>query len=131
VTGAIVIPLATGGDVLSDWAANAALNYIIPKSAVLAAHLSDPTALGNAGSEVAGGGYQRQPISFAPSSNRTRVCTNAQIFPGMPQCIVAYLAVWTVIGGGFMVFAKKLATPISVLASGQLLSAVGDIAISL
>lgn len=119
-------------DVLSNWAANASLQLILPPGCYLAAHLSDPSPLGNTGSEVAGGAYVRQPISFADASNRTRVSINAQTFPGMPACIVVYLAVWTAISGGHMVFVKKLADPgITVLESGQLLVAAGDVALSL
>src|SRR3954465_4305968 len=118
-------------DTLSNWAANAALVIMLPKGCYLAAHLSDPTPIGNSGSEVAGGGYERQPISFAAAANRSRVSTNAQTFPGMPGCVVTFLGVWTSIGGGHLVFAKQLATPITVLESGQLLSAAGDVALSL
>jgi hypothetical protein len=123
--------VGSGLDVLSNWAANAALQEILPPGCHLAAFLSDPSPLGNIGAEVAGGGYQRQPIGFGPAANRTRVSTNAQIFPGMPACLVRYLAVMTALAGGHMVFAKRLATPISVLESGQLLVAAGDIAIGL
>lgn len=118
-------------DVLSNWAANAALELILPTGCFLSAHLSDPTPLGNTGSEVAGGGYVRQPISFAAATNRTRVSTNAQTFPGMPACVVTHLAVFTAIGGGHMVFAKKLKPAITVLYSGWLLSMAGDVALSL
>jgi hypothetical protein len=118
-------------DVLSNWAANAALGLILPKGCYLAAHLSDPTPIGNGGSEVAGGGYERQPINFAPESNRARVSNNAQTFPGMPACLVTFLAVWTAIAGGHLVTAKQLASAISVLESGQLLVAAGDIAVGL
>lgn len=118
-------------DILSNWAANAALQLILPVGCVLACHLSDPTPLGNTGSEVAGNAYQRQPIAFADASNRTRVSSTAQLFPGMPACIVAWLAVWTSVGGGHLVFARQLEVPIPVLESGQFLVAAGDIAISL
>lgn len=118
-------------DVLSNWAANTALQAMLPPGCYLAAHLADPGVLGSSGTEVAGGGYQRQPINFSYATNRTRVSTNAQIFPGMPGCIVRYLAVWTAIGGGHIVFTKLLPTPITVLPSGQLLAAKGDVAISL
>jgi hypothetical protein len=118
-------------DVLSNWAANAALELILPEGCFLSCHLSDPTPLGNTGSEVAGGGYIRQPISFAAATNRTRVSTNAQTFPGMPACVVTHLAVFTAIGGGHMVFVKKLNPVITVLASGWFIATVGDVALSL
>lgn len=119
------------GEVLSNWAANLALQTILPPGCYLACHQSDPTVLGNAGSEVAGGGYQRQPISFGPATNRVRVSSNAQTFPGMPVSVVTYLAVWTAIAGGHLVFAKQLPSALSVTVSGQVLAARGDVAVSL
>lgn len=118
-------------DVLSNWAANTALQVILPSGCFLACHLSDPTALGVIGSEVGGGGYLRQLIKFGPASNRTRVSTNAQRFPGMPAVTVTHLGVWTAIGGGHFVFGKILPSPIVVYESGQMLVAAGDVALSL
>jgi hypothetical protein len=118
-------------DVLSNWAANAALQLILPTGCYLGCHLTDPTPMGNTGSEAAGGGYIRQLIGFADAANRTRVSINAQLFPGMPACTVTWLAVHTAISGGNIVFAKQLATPVPVLESGQFLVAAGDIALSL
>lgn len=118
-------------DVLSNWAANTALQAMMNVPCYLALHLSDPTALGNPATEVAGGGYARQPISFSAATNRTRVSTNAQTFPGMPQSTVTHLSVWTAVSGGSMVFAKQLPSPIKVLESGQFLAAAGDVALSL
>lgn len=118
------------GDILSNWAANAALDVVLPKNAFLGLHQSDPTPAANTGSEVGGGGYERQPIKFADAGNRVKVSISAQTFPGMPACTVKYLAVWTAVGGGHMTFAKELDDPIEVEESGQFLVAAGDIAMS-
>ena len=82
-------------------------------------------------SEVAGGGYARQPIKFAIPSGKTAVSTLATIHTGMPACTVAWLAVWDGLAAGHMIFAYPLAPPIAVPASGQFLAKAGDIAVSL
>lgn len=117
-------------DALSNWAANMMLQTI-PSNCYLAAHLFDPGALGDPSTEVSGGGYVRQPISFRVAGNRFRVSSSGGVFPGMPLCTVQYLAVWTAIGAGHIVFSKQLSPPIPVSASGQLLFAAGDIAVQL
>lgn len=117
-------------DVLSNWMANTLLGYV-PPGCYLACFQSDPTPLGSTGSEVAGGGYVRQPISFFAPSNRTIVSSNGQIFAGMPVVIVAYLGVMTAIGGGHLVFSKQLPSALRVAASGQVIVQPGDVALSL
>jgi hypothetical protein len=49
----------------------------------------------------------------------------------MPACTVRYLAVWTAISGGDMIFAVVLGAALAVPASGQVLCAAGDVAVSL
>jgi hypothetical protein len=129
-----IIDAASGSistDVLSNWAANAALEHILAGDCYLAAFLADPTPLGFVANEVAGGGYQPQPIKFAAASGRTRVSSSAQTFPGMPECTVTHLGVLTAISGGHLVFAKKLDTPIKVPQSGHLIVPAGDVAVML
>lgn len=118
-------------DVLSNWAANTAISAVLAGNCYLACHLSDPGSLGDTTTEVAGGGYIRQKITFHPASGRTAVSSNAQTFPGMPACTVTHLAVWTAVSGGHLVFSKALSPAIAVSTSGQLLAAAGDVAISL
>jgi hypothetical protein len=118
--------------VLSNYAGNAALAHLLGPGKYLACHVADPTVTGLLASEVAGGGYVRQPITMASPSGKTAVSTNAQIFPGMPACVVIGLAVWDAIAAGHMIFFKALVVPgITVTESGQLLAAAGDVAVSL
>lgn len=117
--------------VLSNYAGNTALAVLLNRPGLyLACHTSDPTVLGLLSTEVAGGGYIRQSIGFSAPGSKTCASTNAQTFPGMPAVTATYLAVWTAISAGNMIFSLLLSTPLVVLASGQVLCAAGDIAIT-
>lgn len=115
--------------ILSNHAGNANLTQLLDGTTYVALHLTDPTATGLLATEVAGGGYIRQPITYAAATGKIRVSTKALIFPGMPACIVAFLAGWDAISAGNMIWRKELSPHITVLASGQFLVAVGDIAV--
>jgi hypothetical protein len=117
--------------VLSNYAGNLALSTLLGPGKYLALHESDPTATAILATEVAGGGYARQPVTFAAPSSKTAVSTNAQVFPGLPVVVVTYIAVWDAAGGGHMIFALQLAVPEDTTLSGQFLAAVGDVALSL
>jgi hypothetical protein len=113
---------------LSTWGANSALDFLLA-TAFLSAHTDDPTPAGLGSTEVLGGGYQRQPIIFAASANRAGVSANPQVFTGMPECVVAWLGVYSALIGGRMVGAVQLDAPIAIAASGQLIVPAGDIAL--
>lgn len=115
--------------VLSNFFGNAAL-AALQTGHFLALHESAPDVTGTPANEVGGGGYTRQPILMSPPSGKTTVSTNAQVFPGMPAVTVTDLAIWTALAGGNLCVIIHLTTPIVVLASGQVLCAAGDVAVS-
>lgn len=115
-------------DVLSNWGANTAIEALLAGATYLTAHTSDPTAAGLIGTEVSGGGYSRQPVTFSSAASRSTTTTNPQVFSGMPSVTVTHLGVWTAITGGNMILVKMLTTPITIEASGQLVVAAGDLA---
>lgn len=118
--------------VLSNYAGNAALVDLLNRPGLyLACHTSDPTVLGLLATEVAGGGYVRQPITMSIPGVKTCASTNAQTFPGMPAATIPFFAIWTAISAGNMIVPIPLLTPLVVLASGQVLCAAGDIAVTL
>lgn len=120
--------------VLSNYGANKALTDMLNGNRWLALHNGPgPTVLGSgaADNELAGAGYVRQLIKFAVPSGRTRVSNNAQKFAGLAADTVTWLSVWDLIGDGNMIFAKKLTPAITVVESGFLLAAPGDVALSL
>jgi hypothetical protein len=113
---------------LSTWAANSSLDFLLA-SAFLSCHIDDPTPAGLGSTEILGGGYQRQPITFSGAANRAAVSNNPQVFTGMPECTVFWLGVWNGLAGGRMVSAVQVSPAIPVPASGQFVVAAGDIAI--
>lgn len=118
--------------VMSNAAANAALLALLKGIKYLAAFTADPTVNPVLANEVAGAGYQRQQIVFTPPGNRSCASMKkGQTFAGMPACTVTHLAVFGSASGDDMIFSVQLATPIAVPESGQLIVAVGDIAVSL
>ena len=118
-------------DVLSNYAGNAALNLLLHGTTYLAIHLSDPGPTGLLASELAGAGYIRQVMTYSSPSNKTAVSTRAFIFPALPACTALYLAGWTGLAGGDIIWAKLLSPAIVITESGQLRGARGDIAVSL
>lgn len=118
--------------VLSNYAGGAALQQLLRSgTCYLALHTSDPTVLGLLTTEVSGGGYSRQVVTFGAPSGKTCVSTNAQVFPGMPVVVVTYLAVWDSSSAGNLLFTIQLSTPITTFLSGQFQVAPGDVAVSL
>jgi hypothetical protein len=118
--------------VLSNYGGNTALTAMLGQSGLyLALHLTQPTEVDPAATEVAGGGYIRRPIHFAAPSARSIVSSNDQTFAGMPACTVDYLVVWTAISGGSWIFYIDISSnPLIVPTSSHVLVAAGDIALS-
>lgn len=96
----------------------------------LALHTADPTVTGLTSTEVAGGSYLRQLITFSAVSSKTTLSTNSQTFTGMPAAIVTYLAVWNDPTSGNMLVSFALSPSITVPVSGNFLAARGDIAVT-
>jgi hypothetical protein len=81
---------------------NAGLNAMLVPSTTyyLSLHTADPGTTG--ASEVTGGSYARQAITFGSASAGVQSSTNSQTFAGMPSesggC--PYAGVWTLASGG-------------------------------
>jgi hypothetical protein len=107
------------------------LKHITSVPTWLSLHISDPTVLGLSASEVAGGGYARQPLAWSVPSNKATANTNATQHADLPACTVTDLGVWDALSGGNFLASIHLVTPIAVPASGHFLVAVGDLALQL
>jgi hypothetical protein len=125
--------MSTAG-LLSNYAGNRALSYLlVQRGLYLACHTSAPdgTTAGDASSELGGGGYQRQPISFNSPSGKACVASNRQRFPGMPSCVLTHLAVWDAFTMGNMIVAVALLPHVSVPDSGLFVVSRGDLSVQL
>lgn len=116
----------------SNYAANQALALWLNQPGLyLACHTDDPlTATEPESTEVAGGGYLRQSITFAVPGSRVTASTNAQIFT-CPAVTVTYLAVWTNASGGALICAVELPQPLVVQDGGTVHVEIGDLAFGL
>lgn len=113
----------------SNAAGNQALALILLQSGLyLAAHLSEPGAIGDGATEAAGGDYERQPVTFSAPNGKACANNKICIFTGMDESDVTWLAVWNAISGGTMQAALELSPAITVPQSGQLRVEVGDAA---
>jgi hypothetical protein len=124
---------------MSDYLENALLNavlrntpYTSPSQVYVALFTSDPTDAGT-GTEVSGGGYARQPVTFnAPSNGQV---TNAAdiLFPIATASwgTVTHVGIYDAVTGGNLLFHGALTTSKTISANDQLKIAAGDLSISL
>lgn len=76
-------------------------------------------------SEVTGGSYARQPVTFEPSGTGTATSTGDVTFDAMPATTVTYAALFDNLGN--MLLSGPIDTPRTVAAGAPLLFAAGDI----
>ena len=103
--------------VLSQHAATAFMNHFLrgdvvgtiqaqPLDLYLALHLGDPTSAGLSSTELSGGSYRRQRITFAePVLEGTEFYTTNRsliTFIGLPNSVVTYFGIWDAESGGRM-----------------------------
>jgi hypothetical protein len=124
---------------MSDYLENALLNavlrntpYTSPSQVYVALFTSDPTDAGT-GTEVSGGGYARQPVTFnAPTNGQV---TNAVdiLFPVATASwgTVTHIGIYDAQTGGNLLFHGALTTNKTISANDQLKIAAGDLSISL
>ena len=124
---------------MSDYLENALLNavlrntpYTSPSQVYVALFTSDPTDAGT-GTEVSGGGYARQAVTFnAPSNGQV---TNAAdiLFPVATASwgTVTHVGIYDAQTGGNLLFSGALTTSKTISANDQLKIAAGSLSISL
>jgi hypothetical protein len=116
---------------LSDYTENKLLNHVLrgnvgstayaqPTSLYLALFKSDPTELGT-GTEITGGSYTRQPITFdAPSAGQTQNSGPIEYtsMPAVPEG-VSHVAVYDALSSGNMLIYGPLSSTPIVLHAGD------------
>lgn len=124
---------------MSDYLETALLNHVCrgiaysaPTSLYLALYTSAPTDAGG-GTEVSGGGYARQPVTFGAPSNGQVTTTDAIEFPVATAdwgTIVA-IGVFDDETGGNLLFYGNLDASKQIFAGDQLRILAGNLTISL
>lgn len=97
----------------------------------LGLHDADPTAAGLASTEVSGGSYARQKITWTAPSNRVVANTNQLIFLNLPATTVNYFGIWELAAGSNCVYTIALPTTITVNHGGTFVVPVSDLAVQL
>jgi len=95
----------------------------------LGLHDNDPTTAGLASSEISGGSYARQRITWTAPSNRTVANTNQLVFYNLPACTISYFGIWELATGSNCVYSLALPTTLTVNYGGTFIVPVNDLAI--
>jgi hypothetical protein len=120
---------------MTDYLEAALLNHVfggvpyVPPSTVYLAFYTDETDGTGAGTEVAGGSYARQPVSYAAAVLGVGSISNdAQvIFDNLPDCVIVSAAVVDALSSGHMLMQEILPLPRVVTAGDGIAIAPGDL----
>jgi hypothetical protein len=106
--------------------------YTAPTFVYLALFTSDPTDAAT-GTEVSGGGYLRQTISFGTPSNGASSSGSDVIFPIATASwgTVTHIAIYDAQTAGNMLFYGQLTASKTIASGDQLRVAAGDITVTL
>jgi hypothetical protein len=125
---------------ISDYLENKLLDHVLrntsltsPSAVFLALYSASPTDTGAAGTEISGGSYARQTITFGAAASGT-ISNSAEIsFTTMPACTVAFIGVHDHLtnANANMLFHGALSASKSVDAGDTFKIAIGDLDISL
>lgn len=122
---------------LSDYLENKILDHILgttsytmPATPYLALYTVAPTD-STSGTEVTGGSYARQPVSFNASSSGSATNDANVDFTGMPTATVVAVAVCDNLTGGNILVYGSLTSSKSVTSGDTLRIASGDLSISI
>ena len=122
---------------LSDFLENALLNEVLrnvgytPVATVYLALFTTATTDAGGGTEVTGGSYARQAITFGAASGGVCSNTGAVSFTAMPAATVTHAAIMDASTAGNMLFHGALTASKTVGAGDTLTFAIGDIDASL
>lgn len=94
-------------------------------SKYLSLHTANPTDSG--ASEVAGGSYARQAVSFDAAAAGHTQNTGAVTFAGMPSTTVTHWAVWSAVTGGVLLGYDALTASKSPSAGDSINFAIGEL----
>jgi hypothetical protein len=103
-------------------------SFVPPSVIYVALFTVSPTPSGG-GTEVAGGGYGRQTVTFGAASLGSTVSTSAVVFPvaTAPWGTITAFALFDASSGGNMLYFGNLSTSRSVLASDQVQFPAGQL----
>lgn len=101
-------------------------SFTMPTNVYLALYQTDPT-IADVGSEVSGGSYARQQLSFATAVNGAKTSNTSETFSTMPACTVTHWGIRDASSGGNLLYFGAFDLPIQLNAGNNLPIASGDI----
>lgn len=115
---------------MTNYLANFVLNFVfIPNGHWAALHNADPTTAGLATTEIQGGSYARQQVTWAPSNTRTTANSNALVWRNLPATTVAWIGFWDAQTGGTCVYSFGIAAQV-ISSGGSFTIPVNDLAVT-
>lgn len=103
-------------------------SFTMPTNVYLALYTTDPT-VADVGTEVTGGSYARQQLSFATAVNGAKTSNTSETFSTMPACTVTHWGIRDASSGGNLLYFGAFDLPIQLNAGNNLPIASGDIVI--
>lgn len=103
-------------------------SYTMPTNVYLALYTNNPT-IADTGTEVVGGSYARQQLSFANASGGSKVSNTSETFTSMPATTVTHWGIRDASSGGNLLYFGAFDLPIELNATDNLPIASGDIVI--
>ena len=103
-------------------------SYTAPSNTYLALYTSSPT-INDTGTEVTGGSYARQQLSFANASGGSKTSNTSETFSTMPACTVTHWGIRDASSGGNLLYWGAFDLPIQLNAGNNLPINSGDIVI--
>lgn len=97
----------------------------------LALHHESPDMSGVYASEIQGGGYVRQKVSFTSPASRAIFSLDAVTWDGLPQVTVSYVGAWNAQYNGDLVAFFEMPDPVYITSGGKVSFAAGDVALSI
>lgn len=105
------------------------VSYTSPTTVYMALFTSDPTEAGT-GTEVTGGSYARQSITFGAQSGGQVANSSLVSFTSMPTATVTHFAIYDNSTAGNMLYYGTLTTPLSVTTGSTINFATSSITVS-
>lgn len=103
-------------------------SFTMPTNVYLALYQNDPT-VDDMATEISGGSYARQQLSFATAVNGAKESNTSETFSSMPACTVTHWGIRDASSGGNLLYFGAFDLPIQLNAGNNLPIASGDIVI--
>lgn len=120
----------------TDYLENKILDHVLKVAAftvptnLYVALFTTATADDGTGTEVVGGSYARQTVTFAAAVAGATSNTGSLNFPNMPGVTVTHVAIYNAVSGGNMLYHGALAAPVVVAAGNTFTFGIGELDVS-